>query len=82
MSDCGCYPSRDGIVYCPKHSAAPWMYEALKSRRYYEHFRHLNSPLLKMTQRKGFWPRYERLVRAKERCALALADGSDEKDGG
>ena len=62
------------IAYCPRHAAADEMYEAMKSRQ-------------NLDRSRDGWPkhwglrhilRYADLVRAKERNALALADGDRE----
>ena len=82
---CGCTIVETGgfysIEFCPKCKAVPELYEAIKSRQHYEHVRHEYSLGLgsgwkaRLLRKVGFWRRYERLIIAKERAALALADG-------
>ena len=74
MSDCKCRPhviiSDTGIIdarieYCPKHKAAPWMYEALREIAGYPALSKL-PPVMALDD-----------MRRIAREALALADGSD-----
>ena len=83
VGDCGCSVSQHRaspltvtMNYCPKHAAADALYEAVQSRL------ELDRPWMAVD-----WPRhwtfdhywrYDRLIVAKMKAALALADG----DGG
>ena len=90
MSDCGCYPSRDGIVYCPKHGAAPELYEALKAdeKRLRDAFDAIKSLPIGIlgdghTSDGERYPLRDELLHyiasaiKGSQAALALADGSD-----
>ena len=86
VGDCGCKACKTYIAdrayrvhidYCPLHAAADEMYKALTARR--DFIRYVNGD--------DEWPRhwdfglmarYGKLVRAKEKHALVLAD--DEKE--
>ena len=77
MSDCKCRPhviiSDTGIIdarieYCPKHKAAPEMYEALKKLRNPSYDPGRGSG----AHRDDFWKAMDMATKA-----IALADGSD-----
>ena len=78
---CGCTIVEVGgfyrIDYCPRHAAADEMYKALTARR--DFIRYVNGD----DEWPRYWhfdlmARYGKLVRAKEKHALVLAD--DEKE--
>ena len=90
MSDCGCYvtireiPERPStgymvIIYCPKHKAAPEMYEALSPDLSGRRFEDLLLIVAKKFDDDGGGPLVDCLIDKayKIRAALALADGSD-----
>ena len=81
MSDCGCryepwlgidYATHEiiggKIIYCPKHKAAPEMYEALKKLRNPSYDPGRGSG----AHRDDFWKAMDMATKA-----IALADGSD-----